>query len=242
MNLSALVSELVKQLNLKLAASQAAPQGRHEAASSSGQRVRSFCCVFCSDPAHFLKSRSGALDGCPSCIDYIQKGLCKASESGQVVLPNGDRIHAPGKDIKEKLDNWHKTNRPSVSTNFIAAAETSPTAGFVWARIEEEDDDEDLPQITQREIEEMEILESLVTSTQKKIDNTKQRIGGQAKTGPTTRARHEAEKKTQQQEWPATSTTRTSEPQFKYHCQGTIRFTTNLRLLRHLRPRHSHFT
>lgn len=81
-------------------------------------------------------------------------------ENGQIVLPNGEKIYAPGKNIKEKLNNWHQANKLAVSTNFMEAIEAQVMARFVWTKI----DDEDLPLVTQREIEDLEMLESLVTS------------------------------------------------------------------------------
>ena len=86
-------------------------------------------------------------------------------------------MYAPGKNFKEKLNNWHKDNKMAVSSNFVGIPRINAMAEFVWTKA----DDEELPQVTQRDIEELEILESLVTSTQNKIDNTRQKIGGQAK-------------------------------------------------------------
>ena len=115
MNISTLVLEIVKQMNLQ----QAAPQVSQGSTSTAGQCAHSFCCVFCSDTDHFLKRCTGNLDGCKVAVKYIQKGLCKASEAGQIVLPNGERVHGQGKDLKEKLDNWHKANKTTMSTNFV---------------------------------------------------------------------------------------------------------------------------
>ena len=146
-------------------------------------------------------------------IDYIQKGLCKVNERGQIVLPNEERIHTPRKDIKERIDNWHKANKTSVTTNFAGAAEVRTSARFVWTRA----DEEDVPQVTQREIKELGMLESLVTLTEKKIDSTKQRIGGQARnSSPMTRARQEAEKNAPHPEKVTDSSTCTSELQYHY--------------------------
>ena len=91
-----------------------------------------------------------------------------------MVLPNGEWIHASGKDIMEKLDNWHKANSAqTVSSHFVGATETQTSAGFPWTRAVETEEDDSQPAVTEREIEELSILENLVTTTQRKIENTK---------------------------------------------------------------------
>jgi hypothetical protein len=209
LSISMLVSKIIKQLN----GQPTSAQGNQTSASVTGQRAHNYSCVFCSEMGHFLKGHMGNLDGCATALKYIQKGLCEAGENGQIVLPSGERIYAQGKDIKERLDNWHKTNKLAMSTNFVGATEVNATAGFVWTKAEAKD----LPQVTQRKIEGLEMLESLVTLTQKKIDSMKHRMGGQARSsGPTMRSWQEAEKKAQQQEKQAEPSTHTSEPQFWY--------------------------
>jgi hypothetical protein len=131
------------------------------------------------------------------------------------MLPNGEKIYAPGKNIKERLDYWHKNNAPSVSTNFVGVTKASKVSGFIWAKVNKED----LPQVTQRDIEELEILESLVFLTQKKINNTKQKISAQSKNKnakPSTKAQQEVEKKTPQQDKQLEQSTQTTEPQYRY--------------------------
>ena len=76
-----------------------------------------------------------------------------------------------------KLDNWHKTNgNKTVLSHFIGAAEAQVSSGYAWARAEEEEEKEDQPLITEREVEELSILENLVVTTQKKIDITKKQM------------------------------------------------------------------
>jgi hypothetical protein len=211
LNISTLVSEIIKQLNSQAPST----QGNQASVPTSGQRVHSFCCVFCSEIGHFLKGCTGELDRCATAVEYIQKGLCMAGDNGQIVLPNGEKIYAPEKNIKERLDYWNKNNAPSVSTNFVGVTEASKVSGFIWTEV----DEEDLPQVTQRDIEELEILESLVSLTQKKIGNTKQKISTQSKdknAKPATKARQEAEKKTLQQDKQLEQLTRTTEPQYRY--------------------------
>jgi hypothetical protein len=128
LNISTLVSEIIKQLNRQAPST----QGNQVSVPPSGQRVCSFCCVFCSEVGHFLKGCTGKLDECAMVVEYIQKRLCKAGDNGQIVLPNREKIYAPGKNIKERLDYWHKNNAPSVSTNFVGATKASKASGFIW--------------------------------------------------------------------------------------------------------------
>jgi hypothetical protein len=69
-NMSVLASEMVKLLNL-----QSAPIGNQGTPSTANYRVRTNCCNFCSEPGHFMKSRSGKMDGCLILIDYFRRGL-----------------------------------------------------------------------------------------------------------------------------------------------------------------------
>ena len=178
-NLSTLVSEIVKQLNSPPASSET-----QKTSSSANYRPRSGCCNFCSEPGHFMKSRTGQLDGCKTLSEYIRRGLCKGNENGFVILPSGDWINTLGKDIKERVDNWHKANNmtmPSVSTTFVGASTMNATSGFVWSKVDED-------RITEREWEDLKLMETMVASTQKKIDATRQKMdsqnrgNGQAKT------------------------------------------------------------
>jgi hypothetical protein len=202
-NVSTLVSEIVKQLGYS-------PAAQRTQASTNNQRNRSGCCNFCSDPEHFLKGRTGKLDGCKIAVEYLQRGLCKANDNGYIVLPNGDKINAPGKDIKERLDNWMKANGatgPSVSTNFVGT-EPYTTSGFIWTEVDADEE----PAMTKREAEEITMLENLVASTQKKIDKAKQK--GVRNPGPNTRSQKQEEKTPQEK--PFEPPKKSSEPQFRY--------------------------
>ena len=124
-----------------------------------------------------MKSRTAQLDGCKTLSEYIRRGLCKGNENGFVILPSGDRINTLGKDIKERVDNWHKANNtamPSVSTTFVGASTMNATSGFVWSKVDEDE-------ITEREWEDLKLMETMVASTQKKIDATRQKMDRQNK-------------------------------------------------------------
>ncbi|MFI5420871.1 MAG: retropepsin-like aspartic protease, partial [Nitrososphaerales archaeon] len=161
--------------------------------SNSGPRYRSNnCCNFCSDPEHYQPN-------CPHVADYIRKGLCARNNDNFITLPNGLRISphlAAGKDIRERIDNWYKANPsslPSVSANFIGATPTIINAGYVWTvpdttpNDSELLQDNDVPKPTIREVEELQLMESLVASTQKKIDDARKKFGPKVTNGPTTR-------------------------------------------------------
>jgi len=81
---------------------------------SGSPRPRNTDCIFCSDPNHFYHE-------CPKVAEYIKKGLCKRNDTNQIVLPDGQRVprFTQGKNLMEKIDNWHKANAPSKSSNIV---------------------------------------------------------------------------------------------------------------------------
>ena len=109
----------------------------------------------------------------------------------------------------------------AVSSNFVQATHLQGQMSYTW--MEPESEGNDAPPITQREMEEIGMLESLIASTQKKVDETKKRI---AKSGPTTRSctRQEAlapkqASPTQQINKEVSETQQSAAPasQFRYH-------------------------
>jgi gag-polyprotein putative aspartyl protease len=161
LNISAIAEEVAKRINTL---------ERHQVTGGpSLPRLRSHHCIFCSDPEHYLSS-------CPCCAEYIQKGLCQKNSDGQIVLPNGNRIgrEVPGRNLKERIDSWHKNKPvPQVSSNFVGAAAVQGDCAGPDNRNDEE--------MSKREQDELQILENLVASTQKKIDNAKKKYGGNKK-------------------------------------------------------------
>jgi hypothetical protein len=177
LNLASLAEEVAKRINTL--------EKQQTSGGPNLPRLRTHQCLFCSDSAHYL-------NGCPKAAEYIQKGLCQKNADGFIVLPNGNRISTrdtPGKNLKERLDNWHKANgTPQVSTNFVGASNLSPEYG--WS-------EENTGEITsEREREDIRTLENLVASTQKKIDGAKRRIDGkkQERGGMATRSKPHQEK------------------------------------------------
>ena len=163
------------------------------------------------DPDHYLSS-------CLHVSEYTQKGLFQKNPEGQIVLPNGNRINMrelPGQNLKERIDNWHKNKpMPQVFSNFVGSA-FLPT--YAWT-----DDEPITPEVrsklSPKELEELEVLENLVSSTQKKIDCAKGKQGANwlDNGGLTTRAKAQAAG--QEKAVPAVPAERSSrpDPQFRY--------------------------
>lgn len=192
-NMAVLVQELMKQMNLQTPANQ--NQGTSQNTYNPGfrqysDRPRSNDCAFCSDPSHYQSS-------CPKAAEFIQKGLCYRNNEGQIALKNGERVSprtAPGRNMKERIENWHKNNPSganSVSTNMVLVTDLpkeSNVQEYSWMSAFMLEEDE-APAASAREIEELEILETLVATTQDKINNTRQRVEKGASSGPTTRSK-----------------------------------------------------
>lgn len=168
-------------------------------------------CVFCSDVNHFLSN-------CPKAAEYIQKGLCQKNSDGQIVLPNGNRINAremPGKNLKERIDHWQNMQvAPQVSTNFVGAAEIK--SEYSWSK--DTLPTEEYSDMTPRELEELQVLENLVATTQKKIDNTKRKHGAAKRDEEGLHTRSKAQAAQQKKETPAQTVEKSSrpDPQYRY--------------------------
>ena len=99
-----------------------------------------------------------------------------------------------------------------MSTTFVGAAEVESASGFVWTRTDED-------AVTEREIEELRMLESLVASTQKTFDETKRKTGGQMKGGNgrlSNKGQENLGKGNQSTNKQAEPVKTANEPQFKY--------------------------
>ncbi|KAF7761580.1 hypothetical protein Agabi119p4_9572 [Agaricus bisporus var. burnettii] len=67
-------------------------------------------CRACSNPTHLIRY-------CPKVRDYIHQGRCIRDKANRICLPNGTLVTprlATGKDILERVDNWHQAH-PTVS-------------------------------------------------------------------------------------------------------------------------------
>lgn len=195
LNLASLADEVAKRISIL----EKQPTST-SVANQNPPRARTNQCLFCSDPSHYL-------GGCPHAADYIQKGLCQKNTDGFIVLPNGNRISArdtPGKNLKEKLDNWHKTNgNPQVSSNMVVASEVRQDYNWI---------DDEIDNHFETEHQDIRTLENLVANTQKKIDNAKKKAEGkkQDKGGIATRS------KPQEKEIEKNETHTNTGPQFRY--------------------------
>ncbi|KAJ3571154.1 hypothetical protein NP233_g3931 [Leucocoprinus birnbaumii] len=138
-------------------------------------RRENWACGFCSDPNHMFRA-------CERLNEYLSRGLCRKNESGQLCMPDGTIITrqvAPGRNMKERIDNWHqqRTSQPSrVQANLLEvfplqrSTENASTA---------------LPNPTTSSIpfpndhvdEELRRLEAIVLATQKRQDELKKRKG-----------------------------------------------------------------
>src|SRR5712664_1694824 len=194
LNINAIAEEVAKRI---------ATLERHQATGGPNlPRVRNYHCIFCSDPDHYLSS-------CPHAAEYVQKGLCQKSAEGQIVLPNGNRIgrEVPGRNLRECIDNWHKTKTTTqVSANFVGAAEVQIKYASPQEVCKED--------MTQREQEELQVLENLVASTQKRLDNAKKKFGGNKAERSVTRSKGQ-EDKNKNQAQPEERSSR-PDPQFRY--------------------------
>ena len=139
-------------------------------------------------------------------------GEGKVLADGLIVLPNGNRINpreTPGAHLKERIDNWQKTQTaPQVSTNFVGAAEI--TTNYSWSkRIPEV---EESAERATKDQEELQVLENLVTTTQRKIDRARKKLGpsNQEEEGLTTRSKAQAAQ--QRKENPAVTVEKVSRP------------------------------
>jgi hypothetical protein len=157
-------------------------------------RPKSYECIFCSDPNHYLNS-------CGIAFDFVQRGLCKRNTEGQIVLPNGERINPRtmfGRNLKERIESWHASNNQQgnvLTSNLFSIADNEdseaalPKANFVWIEV-----DDEVGEATEREKEEVELMETLIASTQKKVDDARRKIGAK-NSGPQTRSASKIEGK-----------------------------------------------
>ena len=177
-----LASKIIKRFDLQPTRTPQV-QGSYGMKVTATPRVRNHRCNFCSDPGHSLKGKTGKLDGCRVASDYLRQGLCKTTENGFIVLPNGNRLRTSGKDIKEKLDNWYKKNKVTTAAEFIwidthgdeepIVSKQSEAVVFekLAASIQKDADD---GLITSEQY--VAILETLIASTKKKIEEKRQKI------------------------------------------------------------------
>ncbi|KAF5348858.1 hypothetical protein D9756_009753 [Leucocoprinus leucothites] len=165
-------------------------QGSHSPTSSvpSAERrprpPRPDGCIGCLDSSHYHQS-------CPVIADYIARGLCKRDEMKRVVLMDGTLITAqlaPGRCIRERLDNWLKSRGPpTVSTNMVEAltVTSDPAASYSYSPAETSMQDVLLGEVTAAELDELHVLDTFAISTLKKAEDIRKRIGKAINEKPT---------------------------------------------------------
>ncbi|KAJ3565953.1 hypothetical protein NP233_g7310 [Leucocoprinus birnbaumii] len=149
--------------------------------SSAPRAPRGYGCIGCLDPNHYHQS-------CPVIADYIARGVCKRNEYNQVVLMDGTLITnrvAPGRCIKERLDNWlQNQSQHRVSTNIVEAYPASHADQYSYTI---PDPRETLiSEVSVAELEELRQLDAVAVATLKRAEDIRKRVGNgvKPKAGP----------------------------------------------------------
>jgi len=169
----AFVSKLADKLGLnKTTAHSSNFSSQH--ATSRPQQPRPDGCVGCLDSSHYHQS-------CPIIADYISRGLCKRDNMKRVVLMDGTLVTtclAPGKCIKERIDNWLKSCAPpTVSTNIVEAVSTTPlslTSDILSQEV-------CTSEVSPADLKELHLLDTVAVSTLKQADTIRKRISEASK-------------------------------------------------------------
>ncbi|KAF8178745.1 hypothetical protein BJ912DRAFT_929887 [Pholiota molesta] len=170
-----IVSTIIKKLNLS------PDNGGYRA-----RQLREMLCAFCSDREHFIRD-------CLKLVDYISKGWCKRDQDNQIVVADGTKVTprlAPGRDIKERIDNWRKMN-PTVGTVSTNVVEVHTIETSKIEEVDEKYIDTGVTYATKREMEDIEMYEALAATAMKKAEEVRKKSGAQGNgksTGPTTRS------------------------------------------------------
>jgi len=138
---------------------------------------RSESCVGCLDRSHYHQS-------CPIIADYISQGLCKQDDMRCMVLINRTLVTtrlAPGKYIKECIDNWLKSHtQPTISTNMVEALQTASTSQAPDTPINKVY----VSEVSTADLEELCMLDSVAVLTLKQADSIRKHISNTAKGKP----------------------------------------------------------
>lgn len=187
--------------------------------NSLSTQHRNTDCSFCSDPRHFHHK-------CPTAEEYIRKGLCIRTAERRIALSDGTVITArvsPGKDIKEKLDNYYKArNTSTVATNIVEAAPAVQTHQYSWVQ-PQESPEETSENISVEELEELRLLDTVAVSSLKRAEDIRKRAGNLTKTKTNPSVNIRAGNKTQPSTLtpptsaiPSSSLKMSDTPQFRY--------------------------
>jgi len=169
----AFVSKLANKLGLNKTTAHS-PNSSGQYTTSRPYQPRPDGCVGCLDLSHYHQS-------CPIIADYISQGLCKHDNMKHVVLMDGTLVTtclAPGKCIKEHIDNWLKSQTPpTVLTNIIEAISTMslPATSDILSQ------EVCLSNVTPADLEEHCLLDTVGVSTLKQADSIRKRISEASK-------------------------------------------------------------
>ena len=169
----AFVSKLTNKLGLNKTTAHSSNFGSQHTTSRPQQPCPEGC-VCCLDPSHYYQS-------CPIIADYISWDLCKRDNMKHVVLMNGTLVitHlAPGKCIKECIDNWLKSCAPpTMSTNIVEAVSTtllSLTSDNLSQKV-------CTSEVSPADLEELCLLDIVAVSTLKQADTIRKQISEASK-------------------------------------------------------------
>jgi len=161
----AFVSKLVDKLGLnKTTAHSSNFSSQHT--TSRPQQPHPEGYIGCLDPSHYHQS-------CPIIADYISQGLCKRDNRKRIVLMDGTLVTtrlAPGKYIKECIDNWLKSCAlPTVSTNIVKAVSITPlslTSDILSQEV-------CTSEVSSADLKELHLLDTVAVSILKQVDTIK---------------------------------------------------------------------
>jgi hypothetical protein len=143
------------------------------------QKRPTWPCGFCSEPDHIFRH-------CQKLDDYLRRGLCIRDASFRICVPDNTQVSpqiAPGRNMKERIDNWHKSRSPSATPAQANLLEVVPTQ---QPALSNSDISSTSPMpystsyVSQDEAE-LATLEAVALATMKRQEEVRKRIGGTGK-------------------------------------------------------------
>ncbi|KAF5355070.1 hypothetical protein D9756_005756 [Leucocoprinus leucothites] len=181
----AFLSRLAGKLNVPARSN---PQSSYQPPfqQNSPQQRQAWPCGFCHSTEHMFRR-------CPSLDDYLRRGLCIRDGSNRICMPDGTSVSpqvAPGRNMKERIDNWHKSRSPAsvpAQANILevypsrsiasSPSYTPVTSSMPYSTSHTSQDEEELAR-----------LEAIALATMKRQDEIRRRSGnaGKARNAPLT--------------------------------------------------------
>ncbi|KAF5355122.1 hypothetical protein D9756_005719 [Leucocoprinus leucothites] len=185
-DMSSLEQFMVSDVFISKLADKLGIRGNHSPAPSSNNSTprapgRAYGCIACLDPSHYHQS-------CPVIADYITRGICKRDEYNRLILMDGTLITnrvAPGRSVKERLDNWLKAQGQKVSTNIVEAFPAT-SQQYIYTIPDNTHETLTIGEVTVDELEELRRLDAVAVTTLKRAEDIRKRVGNalKPKTGP----------------------------------------------------------